>query len=149
MTWEAFRAALLQCLLFSGSLINSLQAMPFPFLTLWQFSTGVLGVLWWLGGWVVGWLGGWHSVPERAYWGTEYACRAQKGFLRYATHHQRHSVRKTGFSGTDGIFGTGNPLLRYGMKRPDAAGSKKCPSSREAVTNHFRRYCQPFLYICV
>ena len=27
---------------------------------------GVLGVLWWLGGWVIGWLGGWHSVPERA-----------------------------------------------------------------------------------
>lgn len=45
--------------------------MPFPFLAFVAFGTGVLGVLWWLGGWVVGWLGGWHSVPERAYWGTE------------------------------------------------------------------------------
>lgn len=27
-----------------------------------------------------------HSVPERAFYGTEYACRAQKGFLGYATH---------------------------------------------------------------
>ena len=43
----------------------------------------------------------WHSVPERATYGTEYACRAQKGFLGYATHFQRHSVRK-------------NRLLRYG-----------------------------------
>ena len=33
-----------------------------------------------------------HSVPERASCGTEYACRAQKGFLRYATYFQRHSV---------------------------------------------------------
>ena len=57
------------------------------------FGTGVLGVLWWLGGW--------HSVPERATYGTEYACRAQKGFLGYATHFQRHSVRK-------------NRLFRYG-----------------------------------
>ena len=34
----------------------------------------------------------WHSVPERATYGTEYACRAQKGFLGYATHFQKHSV---------------------------------------------------------
>ena len=47
-----------------------------------------------LGGWVVvsTELDGWHSVPERAYWGTEYACRAQKGLLGYATHFQRYSV---------------------------------------------------------
>ena len=55
----------------------------------------------------------WHSVPERATYGTEYACRAQKGFLWYATHFLRHSVRKTGFYGTEEIFGTGNALLRY------------------------------------
>ena len=30
--------------------------MPFPFLAFVAFGTGVLGVLWWLGGWVVGWL---------------------------------------------------------------------------------------------
>ena len=41
--------------------------------------------------------------------------------MGYATHFQRHSVLKTGFSGTEGKFGTGNTLLRYGMKRPDAA----------------------------
>ena len=45
------------------------------------------------------------------------ACRAQKGLLGYATHFQRHSVQKTGFCGTEGIFGTGNPLLRYGTVR--------------------------------
>ena len=52
--------------------------------------------------------------------GTNDAFGAQKGFLGYATHFQGHSVLKTGFHGTEGIFGTGNPLLRYGMKRPDA-----------------------------
>ena len=60
-----------------------------------KFGTGVLGVLgvlWWLGGWVVGWLGGWHSVPETGFYGTEYACRAQKGFLGYATHFHKASV---------------------------------------------------------
>ena len=31
----------------------------------------------------------------------------------YATRFQRHSVQKTGFSCTEVIFGTGNPLLRY------------------------------------
>ena len=73
------------------------------------FGTGELGVLWWLGGW--------HSVPERATYGTEYACRAQKGFLGYATHFQyirckkqafpvqkRYSEHKTAFSGTRRIF---------------------------------------------
>ena len=34
----------------------------------------------------------WHSVPERAFSGTEYARGAQKGFLRYATHFRKHSV---------------------------------------------------------
>ena len=67
--------------------------------------------------WVTAMVAGWHSVPERAYWGTEYACRAQKGFLGYATHFLRHSVPKTGFTGTDGIFGARNALLRYGTVR--------------------------------
>ena len=61
--------------------------MPFPFMA---FGTGVLGVLGVPG--VLWWLGGWHSVPERAFSGTEYACRAQKGFLGYATHFRKHSV---------------------------------------------------------
>ena len=53
------------------------------------------------------------SVPETGFYGTEYACRAQKGFLGYATHFQRPSVLKTGFWGTEGKFGTRNTLLRY------------------------------------
>ena len=44
---------------------------------------------------VARWLGGWHSVPERATYGTEYACRAQKGFLGYATHLQRPAEQPT------------------------------------------------------
>ena len=35
---------------------------------------------------------GWHSVPETPSYGTEYACRAKKGLLWYATHLQKHSV---------------------------------------------------------
>ena len=55
----------------------------------------------------------WHSVPETPSYGTEYARRAQKGFLGYATHFQKHSVRKTGFYGTEEIFGAKNSLLWY------------------------------------
>ena len=62
-----------------------------------------------------------NSVPETPSYGTELALGAQNSLLRYATHFLKHSVLKTGFSGTAGIFGTGNTLLRYGMKRPDAA----------------------------
>ncbi len=62
------------------------------------------------------------SVPERAYWGTEYACRAQKGFLGYATHFRgirckkqastvrmRYSVPETPSYGTEPCVG--NSLL--------------------------------------
>ena len=62
-----------------------------------------------------------NSVQETPSYGTELALGVKKGFLGYATHFLKHSVLKTGFSGTEGIFGTGNTLLRYGMKRPDAA----------------------------
>ena len=58
-----------------------------------------------------------HSVPEKASSGTEYACRAQKGFLVYATRFQKPSVLKTGFWGTEGIFGTRNPLIWYGTSQ--------------------------------
>ncbi len=54
------------------------------------------------------------SVPERASYGTEYAFGVKKGFLGYATRFLKPSVLKTGFWGTEGIFGTGNALLRYG-----------------------------------
>ena len=63
-----------------------------------------------------------------AFSGTEYARRAQKGFLRYATHFLRHSVLKTGFWGTEGIFGTGNTLLRYAthLQKRETADSADC-----------------------
>ena len=73
----------------------------------------------------------WHlqnSVPERASYGTEYACRAKKGFLRYATRFLKPSVLKTGFWGTEAIFGTGNALLRYATRfqRRRTADSADC-----------------------
>ena len=48
--------------------------------------------------------------------------------LWYATHFRKHSVQKTGFSGTGVIFGTGNPLLWYAMhfQGPRARGSPLC-----------------------
>ncbi len=69
-----------------------------------------------------------NSVPERASYGTEYACRAKKGFLRYATRFLKPSVFKTGFWGTEGIFGTGNAILRYAthLKRRETADSADC-----------------------
>ena len=48
-----------------------------------------------------------HSVLKKASWGT-------RGVFGGTL------CKKTGFSSTEGIFGTGNTLLRYGMKRPDA-----------------------------
>ena len=46
-------------------------------------------------------------------YGTEYACRAQKGLLRYATRFQKRAVPKTPFYGTEEIFGAKNSLLWY------------------------------------
>ena len=85
----------------------------------------------------------WHlqnSVPERASYGTEYACRAKKGFLRYATHFLKPSVLKIGFSGTEGIFGTGNALLRYATRfqRRKTADSADCEQPSVHRT-HFQR----------
>ena len=70
-----------------------------------------------------------NSVPERASYGTEYACRAQKGFLRYATRFLKPSVLKTGFWGTDGIFGARNALLGYATRfqRRETADSDTRP----------------------
>ena len=62
-----------------------------------------------------------NSVPERASWGTEYARGAKNRLLWYAARFQRHSVRRTGFCGTEGIFGTGNGLLRYGVHLQSAS----------------------------
>ena len=56
-----------------------------------------------------------NSVPERAFSGTEYARRAKNRLLWYAARFLKHSVQKTGFYGTEGIFGTGEGLLWYGV----------------------------------
>ena len=50
----------------------------------------------------------WYSVSERASYGTEYACRAQKGFLWYATHFQRRAVSKAASCRTGRIFSARN-----------------------------------------
>ena len=73
----------------------------------------------------------WHSVPERASCGTEYARGAKNKLLWYATRFQGHLVRRTGFSGTGVIFGTGNPLLRYGA---DIRCAKQAPVVRDAFS---------------
>ena len=57
-----------------------------------------------------------YSVLKKAFWCTEWTCGVKKGLLRYARRFQRHSVQKTGSCGTEGIFGTRNPLLRYAMR---------------------------------
>ena len=54
-----------------------------------------------------------YSVLKKAFWCTEWTCGVKTGLLRYATCFQRLSVQKTGSCGTEGIFGTRNPLLRY------------------------------------
>ena len=41
--------------------------------------------------------------------------RCKKQASVYAARFQGHSVRRTGFCGTEGIFGTGNALLWYGV----------------------------------
>ena len=58
----------------------------------------------------------WHSVPERASYGTEYACRAQKGFLVYATRFLE-------------ALGAKNRLLVYRM---EIRCSKRLPGVRDA-----------------
>ncbi len=72
-----------------------------------------------------------HSVPEKASSGTEYACRAQKGLLGYATRFQKPTVLKTGFWGTEGIFGTRNPLLWYGTSHVNRERPSGVPNEAE------------------
>ena len=83
-----------------------------------------------------------NSVPERAFSGTEYACCAKKGFLRYATRFLKHSVRRTGFCGTEGIFGTGNALLWYGVHLQSAgclASPHVAPQKEKSASGQSRR----------
>ena len=77
-----------------------------------------------------------HSVLKKASYGTrrifrsirckKQASTVRKGYsvLKKASWSTRRIFRstrcaKTGFWGTEEIFGTGNALLRYGTKRPD------------------------------
>ena len=69
------------------------------------------------------------AVPKTGFYGTEYAFGAQKGLLGYATHFQRHSVRK-------------NSLLRYGrdircQKQPSLVrdASSKARRTAPATSN--------------
>ena len=65
-----------------------------------------------------------HSVPERAFSGTECACGAKKGLLVYATRFQRHSVQKTGLWCTEWKFGAKKGLLVYAMHFHEALGAQ-------------------------
>ena len=66
--------------------------------------------------------------------------------LWYAAHfHQGHSVRRTGFWGTEGIFGTRNPLLRYGVHLHSAHNKKK-DAEKLHPHNQFTQAIKPQLF---
>ena len=76
------------------------------------FGTGVLGVLWWLGGWVVGiryrrgasLVRNMRAVLKKASWGTRRIFRRLRCKKQASTVRKRYSVPKTGSSGTRRIF---------------------------------------------
>ena len=100
----------------------------------------------------------WQSVPERATYGTEYACRAQKGFLGYATHFRSirckkqastvrkgYSVPKTALSGTRRIFKprrTAPATSNASPKVRRTADSTDC-GQPPAHRTHFQRRAVP------
>ena len=83
--------------------------MPFPFMAFGTGVLGVLGVLWWLGGWVVGWLA--FGTGEGLLWyricvpcskrlpgvrdAFSEAFGVKNRLLRYATHLQRPAEQPT------------------------------------------------------
>ena len=80
-----------------------------------KFGTGVLGVLgvlWWLGGWVVGiryrrgppMVRNMRAVLKKASWGTRRIFRRLRCSKQASTVRKRYSVPKTGSSGTRRIF---------------------------------------------
>ena len=87
MTWEAFRAALLQWTPLFWQFDKFAAGNAFPISGFVAFGTGVLGVLWWLGGWVVG-------IRYRRGLPMVRNMRAvlKKASLGYAAHFQKHSV---------------------------------------------------------
>ena len=76
------------------------------------FGTGVLGVLWWLGGWVVGiryrrgppTVRNMRAVLKKASWGTRRIIGSIRCKKQASTVRKRYSVPKTAFSGTRRIF---------------------------------------------
>ena len=90
-----------------------------------------------------------NSVPERASWCTEWTRGTVEGLLVYATRFQRLSVQKTGAFGTEEIFGTKNPLLRYGIdthfrralhrKQPPRLSEKSASQSAIGLLGHSGR----------
>ena len=76
------------------------------------FGTGVLGVLWWLGGWVVGiryrrgppMVRNMRAVLKKASWGTRRIFRRLRCSKQASTVRKRYSVPKTASSGTRRIF---------------------------------------------
>ena len=94
------------------------------------FGTGVLGVLWWLGGWVVGiryrrgppMVRNMRAVLKKASWGTRRIFRR----LRCA---------KTGFYGTEEIFGVKNSLLWY-AKRFQRPTEQPTPQTVDSLLPH-------------
>ena len=76
------------------------------------FGTGVLGVLWWLGGWVVGiryrrgppMVRNMRAVLKKASWGTRRIFGSIRCKKQASTVRMRYSVPKTAFSGTRRIF---------------------------------------------
>ena len=76
------------------------------------FGTGVLGVLWWLGGWVVGiryrrgasLVRNMRAVLKKASWGTRRIFIRLRCKKQASTVRERYSVPKTALSGTRRIF---------------------------------------------
>ena len=76
------------------------------------FGTGVLGVLWWLGGWVVGiryrrgppMVRNMRAVLKKASWGTRRIFGSIRCKKQASTVRKRYSVPKTASSGTRRIF---------------------------------------------
>ena len=63
----------------------------------------------------------------------------------YATHFQRHSVLKTGFYGTEEIFGAKNSLLWYAthLQRPAEQPTPQTVDSLLPHRTHFQRRAVP------
>ena len=70
---------------------------------------------------------------------------AKNRLLRYAAHFQGHSVRKTGFCGTEGIFGAKNSLLWYAthLQRPSEQPTPQTVDSLLPHRTHFQRRAVP------